>query len=91
MVVVAVHNVMVQSDKVINHNSRLVVSPCVLSCVTVSGGTPSEAGSSYCWSPDKVYDWLLKRHAGPIAPSSGYESEVASQLEVMSVRDEDVT
>ena len=61
----------------------------MLSCVSVSGGTPSEAGSLYRWSPQKVHDWLQKIHAGPIASSSGYDSEAASQLDAMSVRNED--
>ena len=58
----------------------------LLCCVSVSGGTPSEAGSSYPWPRDnnKVRDWLMR------ASSSGYGTDAASsQVDVMSTMDED--
>ena len=60
---------------------------CPVLQVAVRGGTLSETGSS----PAKVSDWLLRRHRGPIAPSSGYDTIAAapSQIDtdVMTVRD----
>ena len=70
------------------------MSFCLLCSVAVSGGTPSEAGSSYYRSPGrKVTDWLKWRHPDTIESSSGVdtmsEADMLTAADEMSVRDAD--